>query len=73
MAIDKALYQAPEGIDALAENEEPLEIEILDPEMEEEVVLDARRIVVNINQTSLGAVRRRVNDVIHRKTCHLCP
>jgi hypothetical protein len=40
MAIDKALYQAPEGIDALAENEEPLEIEILDPEMEEEVVLE---------------------------------
>jgi hypothetical protein len=32
MAIDKALYQAPEGIDALAQKEEPLEIEIVDPE-----------------------------------------
>jgi len=29
MAIDKALYQAPEGIDALAEKEVPLEIEIV--------------------------------------------
>ena len=32
MAIDKALYQAPEGIDALAEQESPLEIEIVNPE-----------------------------------------
>lgn len=32
MAIDKALYQAPEGIDALAEKEEPLEIEIVNPD-----------------------------------------
>ena len=34
MAIDKSLYQAPMGIDQLAEQEEPLdvEIEIEDPE-----------------------------------------
>jgi hypothetical protein len=32
MAIDKALYQAPMGIDAAAEMEEPIEIEIEDPE-----------------------------------------
>jgi hypothetical protein len=32
MAIDKALYQAPEGIEALAQKETPLEIEIVDPE-----------------------------------------
>jgi hypothetical protein len=32
MAIDKALYQAPEGIDALAEKEQPLEIEIVNPD-----------------------------------------
>lgn len=32
MAIDKALYQAPTGIDALAQDEEPIEIEIIDPE-----------------------------------------
>jgi hypothetical protein len=30
--IDKALYQQPMGIDAAAENEEPIEIEIIDPE-----------------------------------------
>ena len=32
MSIDKSLYQAPEGIEALGEQEEPLEIEIVDPE-----------------------------------------
>jgi hypothetical protein len=32
MAIDKALYQAPMGIDAAADMEEPIEIEIEDPE-----------------------------------------
>jgi hypothetical protein len=32
MAIDKSLYQAPEGIDALAEQESPLEIEIENPD-----------------------------------------
>ena len=30
--IDKALYQQPTGIDALAQNEEAIEIEIVDPE-----------------------------------------
>lgn len=32
MAIDKSLYQAPAGLDALAQEEEPIEIEIIDPE-----------------------------------------
>jgi len=32
MAIDKALYQAPMGIDELAEQEQPLEIEIENPD-----------------------------------------
>ena len=32
MSIDKSLYQAPTGIDALAQEEEPIEIEIVDPE-----------------------------------------
>ena len=30
--IDKALYSAPTGIEELAQNEEPIEIEIIDPE-----------------------------------------
>ena len=32
MAIDKGLYQAPMGIDELAEQESPLEIEIENPD-----------------------------------------
>ena len=32
MAIDKALYSAPQGIDELAQQESPVEIEIEDPE-----------------------------------------
>jgi hypothetical protein len=30
--IDKALYQQPQGLDSLGQDEEPLEIEIVDPE-----------------------------------------
>ena len=30
--IDKALYQQPQGIESLAQDEEPIEIEIVDPE-----------------------------------------
>jgi hypothetical protein len=45
MAIDKSLYQAPTGIDALAENEEPIEIEIIDPE---EVNIRAGELEVSI-------------------------
>jgi len=30
--IDKSLYQQPQGLDALAQDEEPIEIEIIDPE-----------------------------------------
>jgi hypothetical protein len=30
--IDKALYQQPQGIDALSQDEDPIEIEIVDPE-----------------------------------------
>jgi len=32
MSIDKSLYQAPEGLEALGAQEEPIEIEIVDPE-----------------------------------------
>jgi len=34
MAIDKALYQAPKGLESLAEEEEPIEIEIEDPDFD---------------------------------------
>jgi len=32
MSIEKSLYQAPQGIESLAQDEEPMEIEIIDPE-----------------------------------------
>ena len=32
MSVDKGLYQAPKGIESLAQDEEPIEIEIVDPE-----------------------------------------
>ena len=32
MSIDKSLYQAPEGLEALGAQEQPVEIEIVDPE-----------------------------------------
>ena len=32
MAIDKSLFSAPEGIEALAMDEAPIEIEIVNPE-----------------------------------------
>ena len=38
--IDKALYQAPTGIDSLAEEEAPIEIEVIDPEAEVEVAVE---------------------------------
>jgi len=32
MAIDKSLYAAPQGLEAISESQEPIEIEIVDPE-----------------------------------------
>ena len=32
MAIDKSLYAAPQGLEAISESQEPIEIEIIDPE-----------------------------------------
>ena len=32
MAMDKALYAAPQGLEAIAQQQEPIEIEIVDPE-----------------------------------------
>ena len=46
MAMEKGLYQAPEGIDALAEKEEPIEIEIVDPE---EVNIDIGDVSIHID------------------------
>jgi hypothetical protein len=45
MAVDKGLYQAPKGIEALAQDEEPIEIEIVDPE---EVHINAGDLEIDI-------------------------
>jgi len=54
--VDKGLYQAPLGIDDLAEDEEPIEIEIVDPE---EVNIHAGDLDISIqpgdNEDDFGA------------------
>ncbi|MFZ4600557.1 MAG: hypothetical protein ACOYNN_18090, partial [Terrimicrobiaceae bacterium] len=45
--IDKALYQQPTGIDALAQNEDAIEIEIVDPE---EVNIKAGDLEISIGE-----------------------
>jgi len=47
MSIDKSLYQAPQGIDALSQDEAPLEIEIVDPE---EVNIKAGDMEISLTQ-----------------------
>jgi hypothetical protein len=47
MSIDKSLYQAPQGIDALSQDESPLEIEIVDPE---EVNIKAGDMEISLTQ-----------------------
>ena len=51
MAFDKALTQAPMGIDALAQDEEPIEIEIVDPE---EVNIHAGDLEISIGKEEDG-------------------
>lgn len=54
--VDKGLYQAPLGMDALAQDEEPIEIEIVDPE---EVNIHAGELDISIqpgdNEDDFGA------------------
>ena len=45
MSIDKALYQAPKGIDTLGEDETPIEIEIVDPE-QVKIGMDGMEVVI---------------------------
>ena len=51
--IDKALYQQPVGIDALAEQESPLEIEIVDPE-EVNIGIDGLEIQIKPGDDKIG-------------------
>jgi len=54
MAVDKALYEAPVGLDALAADEAPIEIEVVDPE---EV-----RIGVDGMMIEFGSIEPRAED-----------
>ena len=49
--IDKALYQSPTGIDEAAEGEEPIEIEIVDPE-EVKIGIDGMEIEITPDEPS---------------------
>jgi hypothetical protein len=53
MAMEKGLYQAPEGIDALAKKEEPIEIEIVDPE-EVNISMDGLEIHIDNKDKDFG-------------------
>jgi hypothetical protein len=58
MAVDKSLYQAPEGIEALAENESEIEIEIVDPE---EVNINADGLEISIRPGEDDAIEFSAN------------
>ena len=51
--VDKGLYQAPVGIDQLAQDEEPMEIEIIDPE-EVNIHMDGLDISIGSEEDDFG-------------------
>ena len=61
--IDKALYPAPQGIDALAEGEAPIEIEIVDPE-EVNIGIDGMEISLTKEEPGQGAFDENLVDVL---------
>ena len=58
--IDKALYQQPTGIDALAQDEEAIEIEIVDPE---EVNIAIGDMEISIGEGGDDTLHRRFEAV----------
>jgi hypothetical protein len=63
MAIEKGLYQAPEGIEALAENETPMEIEIVNPE-EVTIGIDGLEIVIEPEEETADDFNANLADYI---------
>ena len=61
--IDKALYPAPQGIDALAEGEAPIEIEIVDPE-EVNIGVDGLEISLTKEEPGQGEFDENLVDVL---------
>lgn len=63
MAIEKGLYQAPEGIEALAEQETPIEIEIENPE-EVTIGIDGLEIVIEPEEETADDFDANLADYI---------
>jgi len=61
--IDKALYPAPQGLDALAEGEAPIEIEIVDPE-EVNIGVDGLEISLTKEEPGQGEFDENLADVL---------
>jgi hypothetical protein len=61
--IDKALYPAPQGIDALAEGEAPIEIEIIDPE-EVNIGVDGMEISLTKEEPGEGDFDENLADTL---------
>jgi len=61
--IDKALYPAPQGLDALAEGEAPIEIEIVDPE-EVNIGVDGLEISLTKEEPADGGFDENLVDVL---------
>ena len=61
--IDKALYPAPQGLDALAEGEAPIEIEIVDPE-EVNIGIDGLEISLTKEEPASGGFDENLAEVL---------
>jgi hypothetical protein len=66
--IDKALYQQPTGIDALAQNEEAIEIEIVDPE---EVNIQIGDMEISIGEGDDDTFSDNLADEVAEVHCNL--
>ena len=75
MAIEKSLYQAPEGIESLADNMPEIEIEIEDPEAlhlhMDGVDIDIEKAEVDFNGNLVEILDDDVVETIDRKSTRL--
>jgi hypothetical protein len=68
--IDKALYQQPMGIDEAAENEEPIEIEIIDPEAVN-IKMDGLEISIEKGEPSIDDFDANLADYLPESSIQL--
>lgn len=67
MAIEKGLYQAPEGIEALAANETPIEIEIENPE-EVTIGIDGLEVTIEPEEETAETFGANLADYLSEQT-----